>query len=77
MVEAVFLFCSKNMVLTPHTGKSLVGFQNQMARQQIGWLTWPKPDRKLTYISSASAREEAGFQTMEEYIRQHKNIVAQ
>ena len=44
-------------------------------------MTWQlphnKPDRKWTYTSAAMAREEAGFQTMEEYIRQCKATVTQ
>ena len=34
-------------------------------------------DGKWRYTSEAMAREEAGFLTMEEYVRRHQNTVTQ
>ena len=42
-----------------------------------GRLPRKKPDGKWKYTSAAAAREEVGFQTMKEYIRQRQNTVAQ
>ena len=36
-----------------------------------------KPDRNWTYTSVETAKEEAGFMTMEDYIMQSQNTVAQ
>ena len=58
-------------------GKALGGFQSQVARQLTVWLPRRTPDRKWKYTLAATAREEAGFLTMEEYIRRHQNTVAQ
>ena len=43
----------------------------------MGRLPRGKPDGKWKYTLSAAAREEAGFQTMEEYIQQQQNTVVQ
>ena len=39
--------------------------------------THAAPDKKWEYTSTETAREEAGFKTMEEYIWRRKNTVAQ
>ena len=44
------------------------GFQDQVEKQMTRRLPRHKTDRKWTYNSAATARKEAGFQTMEEYI---------
>ena len=68
MVQAVLLFGSETWVITPCMGRALRGFQDQVSRQLTGRLPWQKPNRKWKYTSEATSREEAGLQTMEEYI---------
>ena len=46
----------------------LGGFQDQVEWRLTGRLMWRKTDGKWEYTSVATAREEAGFQTMEEKI---------
>ena len=59
-------------------GRVLGGFQDQVARRLTGRLLRQKTDGKWEYTSAAAAaREEAGFQTMQEYIRRRQNTVAQ
>ena len=53
------------------------GFQDQVAIRLAGQIPRQKPDGGWTYTSAAMAREEAGFQTMEEYIRRRQNTFAQ
>ena len=72
VVQAVLLF-----VVTPCTGRELRGFQGQVARRIMGHLPRRKSERKWTYTLAARAREDAGFQTIEEYIRRRQNMVAQ
>ena len=50
-------------------GSNLGGFQGQVAPWLTGWIPRRKIDRKREYTSSAMAKEEAGFQTIKEYIR--------
>ena len=58
-------------------GRALVMFQYQVARRLTGRLPRRKTDRKWEYTLAARARDEAGFQTMEEYIWRRYNTVAQ
>ena len=69
MVQTVFIFGSETWVVTPRMGRALRRFQDQVSRLLTERLLW--------YTSVAMARDEAGFQTIEEYIRQHKNTVTQ
>ena len=77
MVQAVLLFGSETYVVTSRMGKALGGFQDQVARRLTGRFLRQKLDREWKYTLEAAEREEAGFQTMEEYIRRQKNIFAQ
>ena len=43
----------------------------------MGRLLRRKPNRKWTYTSAETAREEEVFQTMEEYIRRRHNTVTE
>ena len=70
MVQVVLLFGSETKVVTPRMGMSPGGSQDQVATRLTGRLLRRKPDRKWNYTSVVMAREEAGFQTMEEYIWQ-------
>ena len=58
-------------------GRALGGFQDQVTRRLTGRILRQKTDRKWTYTSVTTAREEAGLQKMEEYIRRHQNTVEQ
>ena len=69
MVQSVLLFISETWAVTPRMGRALGGFQDQVAIRLTGRLLWPKPDGKLKYTLVATARDEAGFQTMGEYIQ--------
>ena len=71
------LFVLETCVVTPHMGRALGGFQDQVARWITGQILRRKPDGKWEYTLMATAREEAGFQTMEEYIPQRQNTAAQ
>ena len=62
------LFSSETWVVTSHTGMALGGFQDQVAQRLTGQVPRQKTDGKCNYKSAATAREEAGFQMMEEYI---------
>ena len=76
-MQAVLIFGSETWVVTAHTGKALGGFQDQVARWLTGRLPRRTLDRKWTYTSAATAQEEAGLLTMEEYIRRRQNTVVQ
>ena len=56
-------------VVTLRMGKALGGFNAQVARRMMGRLPRRTPEGKWIYTSAATAREEAGFFIMEEYIR--------
>ena len=77
VVQVVLLSGSENWVVTPYMGRSLGGFQYQVAQPLMGSLLRQKPDRKWKYNSAAASREEAGFHTMEELICHWQNTVAQ
>ena len=64
VVQAVLLFVSETWVVTPRIGRSLGGFQDQMARRPMERLLQRKPDGKWKYTSAAVERYEVGFQTM-------------
>ena len=57
-------------------GKSLVGFQYQVSRRLTGRIPQRKPDGRWMYTLEYMAREEAGFLTMEDYIRRCQNMAA-
>ena len=61
----------------PHMGKALGGFQTQVAIQLTGRILQRTQNGKWRYTSSVTTREEAGFLTMEEYIRRGQNTVPQ
>ena len=69
MMQAVLILGLDTWVATPHMGKSLGEFQAQVARRMTGRLMWRTTDGKWIYTSAATAREETGFLTMEEYTR--------
>ena len=58
-------------------GKALGGFQTQLEKQLTGQLPKRTAYKKWRYISSAAAREAAGFLTMEEYVRRRQNTIVQ
>ena len=58
-------------------GKALEGFQTQVARRLTGQIPQRTTDGKWIYTLAAAAREEAGFLTMEGYVRRFQNTVAQ
>ena len=70
MAQALLLFSSDTWLSTLHMGRVLGGFQEQVMRRLAGWILRRKPDGRWTYTLAATEREEAGFQIMEEYIRQ-------
>ena len=73
------LFGSETWVVTPRMGRVLGGFQDQVARRLTGRLPRQKTDGKWEYTlaAAAAARDEAGFQTMQEYIWRRQKTVAQ
>ena len=77
VIQAVLLFGAETWVVTPRTGKALGGFQTQVAIRLTGQLPRRTTNGKWRYISAGAAREEAGFLTMEEYVRQRQNTVTQ
>ena len=77
MIQVVLIFGAKTWVVTPHMGKALGGFQNQVVRRDTGQLPQRKTDRIWTYNSVAVANEAAGFLAMEEYVRRRHKAVAQ
>ena len=76
VVQEVLLFGAETWVVNPHMGKVLGRFQTQVARPLTGRLPQSTTDGKWRYTSAAAAREEAGFLTMEEYVRRRQNMVA-
>ena len=77
VIQVVLIFGSDTWVVTPCMGKALGGVQTQVMRRLKGKLPLRTTDGKWRYTSEAMAREEAGFLTMEEYVRRHQNTVAQ
>ena len=77
MIQEVLLFVEENWVVNPRMGKSLGGVQTQVERRMTGQLPRSTTGGKWRYTSLAAAREEAGFLTMEEYVRRRKNMVTQ
>ena len=65
------------MVTPPHKQGPGGGFQTQVARCLTGRLPRRTQDRRWRYTLAASAREEAGFLTVKEFIRRRQNTVAQ
>ena len=76
VVQAVLLFGADTWVFIPRMGKALGGFQTQVERRLTGQLLRRTPYGIWRYTSAAAARGEAGFLTMEEYIRRRHNMVA-
>ena len=65
-MQAVLIFVLDTWMFTPRMGSALGGFQDQVARRLTGRILWRKPYGKRKYTSADAAREEAGFQTVEE-----------
>ena len=77
VVQSVLIFGAETWVVTPCMGQILGGFQYQVVRRLTGRLPRRWTDSKWEYTLAAVAREEAGFEEMEEYIQRRKNMVAQ
>ena len=60
---------------TPHMGRVLGGFQDQLARRLTGRLPRRQADWKWEYTSAEASRAEAGFENMETYIRRRNKTV--
>ena len=58
-------------------GRVLGGFQYQVARQLPGRLLRRQGNVKWYFTSVEAERAEAGFETMETYIRKRQNIFKQ
>ena len=58
-------------------GRVLGGVPGPSGTASDRHLLWRRVDGKWEYTLAAMAREEAGFETMEEYIWQRKNTAAQ
>ena len=61
----MLIFVSETWVVTPGMGRVLGGLQDQVARQLMGQLLQCNSGCKWEYTSSAMARGEAGFLTIE------------
>ena len=61
----------------PHMGWILRSFQDQVARQLTRRIPQQRQDEKWEYNSAEATRVEAGFDKMEAYIHQRKNMAAQ
>ena len=68
MVQAVLLFGSQTWVVTPRTGRALGELHEQVAQHLTVRILRRKTDKMWEYTSAGAAREEAGLQTMEDYI---------
>ena len=68
VVQLVLLFSEETWVVTPHMGRPLRGFQDQVARRLTGSLPQWRMDRRWNYTSTEAAIVEAGFETMETYV---------
>ena len=75
VVQSVFLFGSEIWVVTPHIGRVLGFFQDQVAQRLTGRLPRRKTNRKWEFTSGEKTRGVAGFQMMEQYIRRQQNTV--
>ena len=58
-------------------GRFLGGLHNQVAWKLTGRMPWRQEKRKWEYTLAATERAEAGFDMMEEYIRQIQNTSTQ
>ena len=76
-VQLVLIFGADTGVATPHMGRVLGGFQDQVARQLPVRILRRRIDRKWEYTLEDAARAEVGFELMEIYIRRRQNTVAQ
>ena len=77
IVQSVLIFDAEMWVVTPHIGRFLGGFQDQVARRLMGRLPQQILDGRWVYTSAEAAREEAGLELMETYIWKRHNTVAQ
>ena len=66
VIQAVLLFGAETWVVTPHMGRVMRWFQDQLERRLKGRLPRKKTDGKWEYTSAATTRKDSGFQIMEE-----------
>ena len=66
VVQSVLILEAETWVVTLHMGRVLGGFQDQVAIRLAGRIPRQRTDKKWEYTSEAAAREEAGFEAMEE-----------
>ena len=77
VIQAVMLFRAETWVVTYRMGKALGRFHTQVTRRLMVQLPHRTTDGKWRYTLAAASREEAGFLTMEEYVRHRQNTVVQ
>ena len=77
VVQSVLLFGADTQVVTPRMEQVLGGFWDQVARILTGRIPRWHADMKQEYNLAEVERAQAGFETMETYIRKRQNTVAQ
>ena len=77
VIQSVLLFGAEKWVVTPRMGRVLGSFQEQVAQRLAGRIPWRRAHRNWDYTPEEAARGESGCETMEAYIWQSQNTVAQ
>ena len=76
VIQSVLLFGEETWAVNPPMGWVLRSLQDQVERRLTGELPQQSLDGRWEYILAELAREEAGFELMEIYIRKSHNTVA-
>ena len=68
-VQSVLIFSAETWMFTTCTVRALGGFQDQVERRLMGRLTWRRMYGRWEYTLVEAEIAEAGFGTVETYIR--------
>ena len=77
MVQSVLILSAETWLVNPHMDQVLGAFQDQVDQKLTGRLPRWQAGGKWEYTFVTTARDEAGFEVMEEYIRRRRKTVAQ
>ena len=65
VIKLVLIFDAESCLVTPHMGRDLRGFQDQLARLLTGSLPWNIMNGRWENTLAEAANVEAGFDTTE------------
>ena len=76
VVQAVLLYGSDTLLMTPSIERMLGGFHHRVDRRLAGWKFWRDGYGRWVYPLLEEAMEKGGLQEVENYVSRRQNTVS-